>query len=52
MELLKICSRYGVLYDIKFNTKKSVAIIARNKEDQINLFFLAVLKVLEVVRTV
>ena len=32
-QLLRFCSQYGVQYDIKFNPKKSVVMIARTKED-------------------
>ena len=33
-KLLRVCTEYGVQYDIKFNPKKSVVMIARTKEDQ------------------
>ena len=33
-QLLRVCTKYGVQYDIKFNPKKSVIMIARTKEDQ------------------
>ena len=32
-QLLLICTRYGLMYDIKFNPTKSVVMIARTKED-------------------
>jgi len=31
---LRVCSNYGLQYDIKFNVKKSVVMIARTKEDR------------------
>lgn len=33
-QLLNVCSSYGLLFDIKFNHKKSVILIVRTKEDQ------------------
>ena len=33
-QLLNVCSEYGVQYDVKYNPKKSVAMICRTKEDQ------------------
>ena len=33
-QLLRVCSEYGMGYDIKFNSKKSVIMIARTKDDQ------------------
>ena len=33
-QLLRVCSDYGLQYDIKFNVKKSVVMIARTKEDK------------------
>ena len=33
-QLLRVCSNYGLQYDIKFNVKKSVVTIARMKEDR------------------
>ena len=33
-QLLRVCSEYGLQYDIKFNPKKSVIMIAKTKEDQ------------------
>ena len=33
-QLLNVCSRYGAEFDIKFNPKKSVIMIARTKEDK------------------
>ena len=33
-QLLRICSQYGLMYDIKFNSTKSVVLIARTKEDR------------------
>lgn len=33
-QLLRACSEYGMEYDIKYNSKKSVVMIARTKEDQ------------------
>ena len=33
-QLLRVCSNYGLQYDIKFNVKKSVVMIARTKEDR------------------
>ena len=34
-QLLRICSQYGIMmYDIQFDSTKSVALIARTKEDR------------------
>ena len=33
-QLLRVCTKYGLQFDIKFNPKKSVIMIARTKEDQ------------------
>ena len=33
-ELLGVCSKYGMSFDIKFNTKKTVVMISRTKDDQ------------------
>merc|ERR1712030_310479 len=33
-QLLNICTSYGAQFDIKFNPKKSVIMIARTKEDK------------------
>ncbi len=33
-QLLRVCSSNGVQYDIKFNPKKSVAMIVKIKEDK------------------
>ena len=33
-QLLRICSCYGVQYDIMFNSKKSVTLIVKTKEDK------------------
>ena len=42
-QLLRVCTKYVMLYDIKFNPKKSVIMIARTKEDQkLKFFFLPV----------
>ena len=53
-QLLKVCSSYGVQYDIKFNPKKSVIMIAKTKEDQNQKFPLFLLsdRTLEVVKKV
>ncbi len=32
-QLLRICSQYGLMFDIKFNSMKSVVLIARTKDD-------------------
>ena len=32
--LLNICSEYGVMFDVKYNAKKSVVLICRSKGDQ------------------
>ena len=37
-QLLRVCSRYGMMYDIKFNSKKSVVMIVRTKEDRKLIF--------------
>lgn len=37
-QLIKICSKYGVPYDIKYNAKKSLVIITRTKEDRKQIF--------------
>ena len=29
-----VCSKYGMSFDIKFNTKKTVVMISRTKDDQ------------------
>ena len=33
-QLSRVCSNYGMVYDIKFNSKKSVVMIVRTKDDQ------------------
>ena len=33
-ELLNTCSEYGIMYDVKYNAKKSVVLICRSKGDQ------------------
>ena len=33
-QLLRVCTKYGLQFDIKFNPKKSFIMIARTKEDQ------------------
>ena len=33
-QLLRICSQYGIMYDIQFNSTKNVVLIARTKEDR------------------
>ena len=33
-QMLRICSNYGMQYDIKFNSKKKVVMIVTTKEDQ------------------
>ena len=33
-QLLRVCSEYGIEYDIKYNSKKSVVMILRTKEDK------------------
>ncbi len=33
-QLLRVCSNYGVQHDIVFNTKKSVVMIVKTKEDR------------------
>ena len=32
-QLLIVCTKYGMQYDIKFNPQKSVIMLARTKED-------------------
>ncbi len=32
-QLLRVCSQYGLMFDIKFNSMKSVVLIARTKDD-------------------
>ena len=32
-QLCRICSQYDIMYDIKFNSTKSVVLIARTKEE-------------------
>ena len=50
-QLLRVCSDYGQLFDIKFNPKKSVVMIMKTKEDRDATFpsFLLAEKVLNVV---
>ena len=50
-QLLGVCSKYGMMFDIKFNSKKSVVMISRVKDDQKLTFpsFLLAGEVLEVV---
>ena len=50
-QLLGVCSKYGMMFDIKFNSKKSVVMISRVKDDQKLTFpsFLLTGEVLEVV---
>ena len=33
-QLLRVCTKFGLEFDIKFNPEKSVIMIARTKEDQ------------------
>ena len=53
-QLLKVCSSYGAKFDIKFNPKKSVIMIAKTKEDENQTFpsFLLSDRTLEVVKKV
>ncbi len=53
-QLLKVCSSYGDQYDIMFNPKKSVILIAKAKEDQKQKFpsFLLSDRSLDVVKRV
>lgn len=37
-QLFRVCSCYGVQYNIKFNSKKSVVMIIRTKDDQKQMF--------------
>lgn len=37
-QLLNVCSEYGVVHDMKFNTDKSVVVICRTKEDKCLMF--------------
>lgn len=37
-QLLKVCTQYGLVYDIKFNAKKSNVMIVRSKEDKKMIF--------------
>lgn len=37
-QLLRLCSCYGVQYEIKFNSKKSFIMIVKTKEDQKQIF--------------
>ena len=39
-QLLRICSQNGIMYDIKFNSTKSMVLMAITKEDRKLSFFL------------